>query len=103
MLDPCEPLLDSIQCNGIVLLTKVIFKVEEVDDEKPYFKPLETCDMSVFNDDEINVLECVADKMAKQASSTLSEINHKEDAWLKYRHDTKLLVPFSEAFSLKAL
>lgn len=88
--------------NNFKVLYGIFNEVEEVDDEKPYFKPLETCDMSVFNDDEINVLECVANKMAKQASSTLSEINHKEDAWLKYRHDTKLLVPFSEAFSLKA-
>ena len=89
--------------NHFKVLYGVFDEVEEVDDEKPYFKPLSVCDMSVFNDNEIKVLEYVADKLARQASTALSEKNHQEDAWLKYKHDTKLLVPFSEAFSLKAL
>ena len=89
--------------NHFKVLYGVFDEVEEVDDEKPYFKPLSVCDMSVFNDNEIKVLEYVADKLARQASTALSETNHQEDAWLKYKHDTKLLVPFSEAFSLKAL
>jgi uncharacterized phage-associated protein len=59
--------------------------------------------MSVFNEKEIKVMERVADKMAKMSSTILSETNHKEEAWLNYKNDTKLLVPFSEAFSLKAL
>ena len=59
--------------------------------------------MSVFNEKEIRVLENVADKMGNMSSTMLSETNHKEDAWLKYKQDTKLLVPFSEAFFLKAL
>lgn len=89
--------------NHFKVLYGVFDEVEEVDDEKPYFKPLSVCDMNVFNDNEIKVLEYVADKLARQASTALSEKNHQEDAWLKYKHDTKLLVPFSEAFSLKAL
>ncbi len=89
--------------NNFKVLYGIFDEIEEVDDEMPYFKPLRVCDMSVFNEDEIKVLECVAQKMANLMSSSLSEINHKEDAWLKYKHDTKLLVPFSEAFSLKAL
>lgn len=89
--------------NNFKVLYGIFDEIEEVDDEMPYFMPLRVCDMSVFNEDEIKVLECVAQKMANLMSSSLSEINHKEDAWLKYKHDTKLLVPFSEAFSLKAL
>lgn len=89
--------------NNFKVLYGIFDEVEEVDDEKPYFKPLRTCDMSVFNEKEIRVLEYVAERMAKQTSTTLSEINHTEDAWLKYKHDTKLLVPFSEAFTLRAL
>ena len=89
--------------NNFKVLYGVFDEIDEIDGERPYFMPLKVCDMSVFNDDEIKVLEFVAQRMAKQKSSTLSEINHKEDAWLKYKHDTKLLVPYSEAFSLKAL
>lgn len=89
--------------NNFKVLYGIFDEVDEIDDEKPYFKPLTICDLSVFNENEIRVLEYVAEKMAKQASSTLSETNHTEDAWLKYKHDTKLLVPFSEAFSLRAL
>lgn len=89
--------------NNFKVLYGIFDEVDEIDGEKPYFKPLTVCDLSVFNDNEIKVLEYVADKMAKQVSTTLSEINHSEDAWLKYKHDTKLLVPFSEAFSLRAL
>lgn len=89
--------------NNFKVLYGIFDEVEEIDDEKPYFKPLSVCDLSVFTENEIRVLEYVAEKMAKQASSVLSETNHTEDAWLKYKHDTKLLVPFSEAFSLRAL
>lgn len=89
--------------NNFKVLYGVFDEIDEIDGERPYFMPLKVCDMSVFNDDEIKALEFVAQRMAKQKSSTLSEINHKEDAWLKYKHDTKLLVPYSEAFSLKAL
>ncbi len=89
--------------NNFKVLYGIFDEVEEIDDEKPYFKALVACDLSVFNENEIQVLESVAEKMAKQASATLSDTNHTEDAWLKYKHDTKLLVPFSEAFSLKAL
>ncbi len=89
--------------NNFKVLYGIFDEIDEVDGERPYFKSLKVCDMSVFNDDEIKVLEYVAQKMAKQNSSTLSEINHKEDAWLKYKHDTKLLVPYCEAFSLNAL
>jgi len=89
--------------NNFKVLYGLFDEVEEIDDEKPYFKPLRVCDMSVFNEKEIKVLELVASKMAQMSSTTLSETNHKEDAWLKYKHDTKLLVPFSEAFSLKSL
>lgn len=89
--------------NNFKVLYGIFDEVEEVDAEKPYFKPLAVCDLSVFNEKEIRALEQVAAKMAKQLSSVLSEANHRENAWLKYRHDTKLLVPFSEAFTLKAL
>jgi uncharacterized phage-associated protein len=89
--------------NNFKVLYGLFDEVEEIDAEKPYFKPLRVCDMSVFHEDEMKVLEYVADKMAKMSSSMLSEINHQEDAWLKYKQDTKLLVPFSEAFFLKAL
>jgi putative zinc finger/helix-turn-helix YgiT family protein len=89
--------------NNFKVLYGLFDEVEEIDAEKTYFKPLRVCDMSVFNENEIKVLESVASKMSKMSSTTLSEINHKEDAWLKYKQDTKLLVPFSEAFFLKAL
>lgn len=89
--------------NNFKVLYGIFDEVEEIDDERPYFNPLTVCDLSVFSENEVRVLEYVAEKMAKQASTALSETNHLEDAWLKYKHDTKLLVPFSEAFSLRAL
>lgn len=89
--------------NGFKVLYGIFDEVEEVDGERPYFKPLAVCDMSVFNENEMYVLECVAEKMARRSSAALSKANHTEDAWLKYRHDTKLLVPFSEAFALRSL
>ena len=89
--------------NNFKVLYGLFDEVEEIDEEKPYFKALRVCDMSVFNEKEIRVLENVAGKMANLSSTMLSETNHKEGAWLKYKQDTKLLVPFSEAFFLKAL
>lgn len=89
--------------NNFKVLYGIFNEVEEIDDERPYFKPLTVCDLSIFSENEVRVLEYVAEKMAKQTSTALSETNHLEDAWLKYKHDTKLLVPFCEAFSLRAL
>lgn len=89
--------------NNFKVLYGLFDEVEEIDDEKPYFKPLQACNMSVFNEKEIKVLEYIAGKMANMSSTMLSATNHKEDAWQKYKQDTKLLVPFSEAFFLKAL
>ena len=89
--------------NNFKLLYGLFDEIEEIDAEKPYYKALQVCNMSVFNEKEIKVMERVADKMAKMSSTILSETNHKEEAWLNYKNDTKLLVPFSEAFSLKAL
>lgn len=88
--------------NNYKVLYGIFDEVYEEDDEKPFFKPLKDCDMSVFNGNEVDVLEFVAGEMAGKTSATLSEINHKEDAWLKYKHNAKLLIPFSEAFSLRA-
>ena len=79
--------------NNFKVLYGIFDEIDEVDGEKPYFKSLQASDMSVFNEDEAKVLEYVAEKMAKQKSSSLSEINHKEDAWLNYKHNAKLLVP----------
>ena len=76
--------------NNFKVLYGIFDEIDEVDDEKPYFKPLVACDMSVFSENEARVLEYVAGNMAKLTSTVLSETNHKEDAWLKYRHDTKL-------------
>ena len=89
--------------NNFKVLYGIFDEVDEVDDEKPYFRPLAVCDLSVFNENEVRVLEYVAETMAKMSSTMLSETNHKEDAWLKYKQSANLLVPFCEAFSLKAL
>lgn len=89
--------------NNFKLLYGLFNEVDEVDADIPYFRPLCKSNTSVFNENELQILEYVADNMAHQTSSRLSEINHQEDAWLKYHHDPKLLIPFSEAFTLKSI
>lgn len=89
--------------NGFKIMYGLFKEIDEIDAETPYFVPNTDCHMNVFNTDEKEVLEYVADAMTRLSCNTLSEINHKEDAWTKYIHDTKLLIPFSEAFTLKAL
>lgn len=89
--------------NNYKLLYGVFNEVDEIDEEKTYFKPLSVCDVSIFNEKEKKVLDYVATRMARQSCAALSETNHTEDAWLKYKHNAKLLVPFSEAFSLRGL
>lgn len=83
------------------LLYGIFNEVEEIDDEVAYFKPLTEYDMSVFDERESEVLEYIAQNFAQMSCKALSEMNHKEDAWINYRHDTKQMVPFSEAFGLK--
>ncbi|MCF0163928.1 MAG: DUF4065 domain-containing protein [Bacteroidales bacterium] len=88
--------------NNFKVLYGIFDEIEEVDCEKPYFRPLRECDTNVFDDREISILESVAKVLAHKTCTQLSEINHSENAWLNYRHDAGLLVPFNEAFSLKA-
>ena len=42
--------------NNFKVLYGLFDEVEEIDEEKPYFKALRVCDMSVFNEKEIRVL-----------------------------------------------
>ena len=59
-------------------------------------------DMSMFTDDEINVLEAVCSNFGNKSSREISHLSHEEKAWIDY-HANHERIPFIEAFSIKAL
>ena len=59
-------------------------------------------DLSLFTDSEIKVMEYVLEKFNNISSRDLSKLSHKESAWTNH-HDLHEIIPFSEAFHLKAV
>ena len=59
-------------------------------------------DLSVFSDDEKEMLEYVFQRFKKETPTQISETSHQEDAWKQYLNSDKL-INFEMAFSLKAI
>lgn len=59
-------------------------------------------DTTLFSEPELRVVERVCSRFKNLSSRELSSLSHEELAWLNH-HDLKETIPFSEAFSLKAI
>ena len=59
-------------------------------------------DLSLFTEAEIKVMDYVLAKFNNTSSRDLSQLSHKESAWTNH-HDRHEIIPFSEAFQLKAV
>ena len=59
-------------------------------------------DLSLFTESEIKVMEYVLEKFNNISSRDLSKLSHKGSAWTNH-HDLPEIIPFSEAFHLKAV
>ena len=59
-------------------------------------------DLSLFTESEIKVMDYVLAKFNNTSSRDLSQLSHKESAWTNH-HDRHEIIPFSEAFQLKAV
>jgi uncharacterized phage-associated protein len=59
-------------------------------------------DMSALSQEEIEILDAVLQRFKTATSNDISAASHEENAWKDYV-DTKDLINYSEAFSLKAL
>ena len=59
-----------------------------------------SCDISMFNEQELKTLGDVLTKIQPMSTQEVIERSHKEDAWLHYRNGNQL-IPYSEAFSLR--
>lgn len=59
-------------------------------------------DMSLFSENELEVLETVCRRFCDASANEISEISHRENAWIHYVN-TQKTIDYSEAFSLQAL
>lgn len=91
------------------LLLDFVVKTGEVDKELvdfgypnpgEQFTAIGEFDESFFNDDELEVLEAVYDKLNHHNSSTISKLSHDEDAWLKTDHLKLINYKYSSTLSL---
>ena len=64
--------------------------------------PTERPDLDKLTPQEIEVMNIIAEKFKDMSCADISALSHKEDAWKDY-HDSKDLIPFNEAFNLKAV
>lgn len=56
-------------------------------------------DMSCFSEPELAVIDSVCEKMKDLSAHDISDLSHKEPAWLNHLHQNET-IPYSEAFSL---
>lgn len=59
-------------------------------------------DISVFSDDDIKILDTVCSSFGSKTSREISRMSHEEKAWIAH-HTNHERIPFSEAFSIKAI
>ena len=59
-------------------------------------------DMSSFTEQELEVIDAVCTKMKTLSAHDISELSHSEPAWKNHLHQSDT-IPFSEAFTLKAV
>ena len=62
----------------------------------------DSCDLSVFDENEIATLSAIDELLRPLSTNEIVELSHKEDAWINYQSD-KLIIPYYEAFSLKLM
>lgn len=59
-------------------------------------------DDSILSDEDKNIISKVCERFKNCSSREISEISHQEPAWQKY-HELHSIIPFTEAFNLKAI
>ena len=59
-------------------------------------------DMNSFTEQELEVIDMVCSKMKTLSAHDISELSHSEPAWKNHLHQSET-IPFSEAFTLKAV
>lgn len=59
-------------------------------------------DTSIFSEAELNILNKICSSMGEYTSRKLSELSHKEEAWI-INKETHSYISFDSAFSLKAV
>ena len=59
-------------------------------------------DTTLFTESELNVINQVCSKFNSLSSRELSRLSHEENAWVNH-HDRHEIIPFAEAFDLKAI
>lgn len=59
-------------------------------------------DESMFSAEELMLMRSVCDKLGKCSSRQVSELSHQEKAWIDC-HDTHQMIPYDDAFMLKAM
>lgn len=58
--------------------------------------------LSVFSDKELQTIDKICDSFGRLSASRISELSHKEEAWLK-NHQTHSAIDFKDAFLLRAI
>lgn len=59
-------------------------------------------DETLFAEDELQIMAQVCEKLGKCSSRQVSDLSHKEKAWLDC-HDEHRMIPFEGAFALKGM
>lgn len=58
-------------------------------------------DYNSFSTEELDILELVLNKFKDMSATEISEVSHKEEAWMKY-YNKNQMIDYKEAFSLQA-
>ncbi len=73
-----------------------------VDQECVELTAASEADMSCFTEQELEVIDTVCARMKTLSAHDISKLSHVEPAWKNHLHQSET-IPFSEAFTLKAV
>lgn len=76
--------------------------IELVNDENDnsLFKPIQECDIILFNKDEINIIKKVVNKLKGKEAVKLTNWSHQFKGWIETKNGEKIDYSYSESFDL---
>lgn len=90
--------------NRFKIIYNVFDEIEEIEKgERTLLIAKANCDTSVFSREELEMLHSVTSRFKGMNASQLSDICHQEKAWLRYKDNPHQSIPYTEAYTLKAL
>lgn len=96
------PIIDKKDDYLEFLLKNEYIEMVNNDEDIILFKPAKECDLSLFNKDEISIMNDVLKVLKGKNSSSLTEWSHKFKGWIKTKNGQKIDYMYAKDFELNS-